>query len=262
MSGDSSAFDAIRRAPNLTAGLIEALESRITSGDLAPGQRLPTEQAIVSATGVSRTVVREALASLRARGLITTRQGLGAFVAEAAPVRTFAIDAERLESIDDVLQVLELRLSIEVEAAALAAERRDPEGLDRIEAAQAAFLAAISAPGADAETVGLGEDVTFHRAILAATGNAYFARVFDVFNVVIPRQRLLVAALSQPERERHLRRVGQEHDAILAAIRAGDAAAARRAMRVHLTRSRDRHAALRSEAKVPRRSLRPPHGRG
>jgi DNA-binding FadR family transcriptional regulator len=251
MSGDSSAFAAIRKAPNLTAGLVETLEAQIASGDLGPGQRLPTEQAIVNATGVSRTVVREALASLRARGLITTRQGLGAFVAETMPARSFAIDAEKLESIGDVLQVLELRLSIEVEAAGLAAERRDPAGLARIEAAQAAFLAAISAPGADAETVGLGEDLAVHRAILAATGNAYFAKVFDVFNVVIPRQRIPVAALSQAERERHLRRVGQEHEAILAAIRAGDAAAARRAMRVHLTRARDRYAALRMEAKAP-----------
>lgn len=249
MSGDSATFGAIRKAPNLTAGLVETLEAQIASGDLGPGQRLPTEQAIVTATGVSRTVVREALASLRARGLITTRQGLGAFVAETVPARAFAIDAEKLQSIGDVLQVLELRLSIEVEAAALAAERRDPEQLARIEAAQAAFLAAISAPGADAETVGLGEDLALHRAILAATGNAYFARVFDVFNVVIPRQRIPVAALSQGERERHLRRVGQEHEAILAAIRTGDAAAARRAMRVHLTRARDRYAALRSEAK-------------
>src|SRR5206468_10934417 len=66
--------------------------------------RSPTEQAIVNATGVSRTVVREALASLRARGLITTRQGLGAFVAETVPARSFAIDAEKLESIGDVLQ--------------------------------------------------------------------------------------------------------------------------------------------------------------
>ncbi|MFE0759347.1 FadR/GntR family transcriptional regulator [Inquilinus sp. NPDC058860] len=250
MSADSAAFGAIRKAPNLTAGLVETLEARIVSGDLGPGQRLPTEQAIVSATGVSRTVVREALASLRARGLITTRQGLGAFVAETAPARSFAIDAEKLESIGDVLQVLELRLSIEVEAAGLAAERRGPEELERLEAAQAAFLAAISAPGADAETVGLGEDLAVHHAILAATGNAYFAKVFDVFNVVIPRQRIPVAALSQAERERHLRRVGQEHQAILAAISAGDAAAARRAMRLHLTRARDRYAALRSEAKA------------
>ncbi|MDR6291582.1 MULTISPECIES: FadR/GntR family transcriptional regulator [Inquilinus] len=250
MSRDPAAFGAIRKAPNLTAGLIETLVAQIESGDLAPGQRLPTEQAIVSATGVSRTVVREALASLRARGMITTRQGLGAFVAETALPRSFSIEPDKLESIADVLQVLELRLSIEVEAAGLAAERRDPAGLERIEAAQAAFLAAISAPGADAETVGLGEDLAVHRAILAATGNAYFARVFDVFNVVIPRQRIPVAALSQTERERHLRRVGQEHEAILAAIRAGDATAARRAMRVHLTRARDRYAALRSEVKA------------
>ena len=61
-------FDTIQQAPNLRSGLVDTLVAQIESGDLAPGQRLPTEQEIVAATGVSRTVVREALASLRARG--------------------------------------------------------------------------------------------------------------------------------------------------------------------------------------------------
>ena len=70
---DTAFFDAIQQVPNLRSGLVDALAAQIESGDLAPGQRLPTEQAIMTQTGVSRTVVREALAALRARGLITTR---------------------------------------------------------------------------------------------------------------------------------------------------------------------------------------------
>ncbi len=118
-------FDRIEQAPNLTAGLIDTLVSQIESGELAPGQRLPTEQAIVTATGVSRTVVREALASLRARGLITTRQGLGAFVAESATPRSFSIDSKA--GLADALRIYELRLGIEAEAASLAAVRRTEE---------------------------------------------------------------------------------------------------------------------------------------
>jgi GntR family transcriptional regulator, transcriptional repressor for pyruvate dehydrogenase complex len=67
---------------SLTHVLIERLTAQITSGELAPGAQLPTEQELIAATGVSRTVVREAVAALRAEGLVITRQGVGAFVAE------------------------------------------------------------------------------------------------------------------------------------------------------------------------------------
>src|SRR5689334_7686210 len=94
-----SPFKAIRQTPNLTAELVDQLVSQIETGALSPGQRLPTEQSIVQATGVSRTVVREALASLRARGMITTRQGLGAFVATEPARKTFSIAPSDLDSI-------------------------------------------------------------------------------------------------------------------------------------------------------------------
>src|SRR5712672_943199 len=66
----------------LTHELVERLTAEIVSGKLPPGARLPTEQEMIAATGVSRTVVREAVAALRAEGLVVTRQGAGAFVAE------------------------------------------------------------------------------------------------------------------------------------------------------------------------------------
>ena len=86
----------------------------------------------MAAMGVSRTVVREAVAALRAEGLVTTRQGSGAFVAADASRVPFRIDPEGLSSIGDVLEVMELRLAVEVEAAALAAERITPERLAAI----------------------------------------------------------------------------------------------------------------------------------
>ena len=110
---------------------------------LAPGARLPTEQELMAAMGVSRTVVREAVAALRAEGLVTTRQGSGAFVAADASRVPFRIDPDGLSSIGDVLEVMELRLAIEVEAAALAAERITPERLSPIARALRAIEAAI-----------------------------------------------------------------------------------------------------------------------
>ena len=223
-------FDAIPQAPNLRSGLVNTLIAQIESGDLAPGQRLPTEQEIVAATGVSRTVVREALASLRARGLITTRQGLGAFVAKDPPPRTFSILPDDLESIDEVLRVLELRMGIEVEAAGLAAERRSDDALRQMNSRLDALDAAVRAGSA-----GLEEDFGFHRAILAATQNANFTRLFDTFgSAMVPRQWTRLDRMTDTEREKYLARMQHEHRAILAAIEARDVNAARRAMRSHL----------------------------
>src|SRR5215471_21452847 len=92
----------------LSRGLFEQLAEQIKSGRLAPGERLPTEQELTRAARVSRTVVREAVAALRAEGLVVTRQGVGAFVSAAPQHAPFRIDPERLESLDDILNVMEL----------------------------------------------------------------------------------------------------------------------------------------------------------
>lgn len=237
-------FDAIQQAPNLRSGLVDTLVAQIESGDLAPGQRLPTEQEIVTATGVSRTVVREALASLRARGLITTRQGLGAFVAKDPPPKTFSIVPNDLRSIDEVLRVLELRMGVEAEAASLAAKRRTAEDLQRLKARLEAIDTAVAGEGTGSE-----EDFGFHRAIAAATGNPNFTRLFDTFgNAMIPRQWAHFERMGRAERDRHVARMRREHHAIYAAIEAGDSTAAQRAMRTHLTRSYARFEELRDAA--------------
>jgi GntR family transcriptional regulator, transcriptional repressor for pyruvate dehydrogenase complex len=220
-------FDRIEQAPNLTAGLIDTLVSQIESGELTPGQRLPTEQAIVAATGVSRTVVREALASLRARGLITTRQGLGAFVTESATPRSFSMDSKG--GLEDALQVFELRLGIEAEAASLAAVRRTEEDLSRLRAALDAILASRS---------GAEEDFTFHRMMLLAAHNPYFSRVFEVVgSKIIPPRRLRLDEMTVRERGLYMRRLHDEHEAIVTAIARADPVAARNVARSHLRKS-------------------------
>src|SRR5712664_4947663 len=107
----------------LSRQLFEQLAGEIRSGRLAPGARLPTEQALTRAARVSRTVVREAVAALRAEGLVITRQGVGAFVSASPQHAPFRIDPERMESLGDILNVMELRLGVEIESAGLAAER-------------------------------------------------------------------------------------------------------------------------------------------
>lgn len=240
-SGEDPSF-AIQSRQNLRASLAARIEAQIAAGDLLPGQRLPTEQAIMDATGVSRTVVREALATLRAKGLISTRQGLGAFVAEPRGGRSFSIVPRDIESISEVLRVLELRMGIEAEAASLAAERRTEEDLERLDERLAALTAAL-----DAGSAGAAEDYAFHRAILGATHNPYFGSIFDpIESALVPRQFARIESLSPAERRRHARRMQREHRAIVEAIRAGNPGAARSALRKHLTLSAARFAELRA----------------
>jgi DNA-binding FadR family transcriptional regulator len=225
---------------NLTAELVRRLAAEIRAGRLNPGDRLPTEQALMRQAGVSRTVVREAVSALRAEGLVTTRQGVGAFVADPSARGQVRIDPAEMRSLTDVLQVIELRIAIECEAAGLAAERRDDASLSRIDAAAEAFARAV-----DAGDSAVAQDLEFHRAIFAATGNGFFPRFLEFLGpMLIPRQTIRPYLEDEAARTAYLSRVREEHARIAAAISAGQASAARSAMRRHLSASRDRYARL------------------
>ena len=116
---------------SLTSMLIEAVTERIQSGQYKRGDQLPTEKDMIEEFGVSRTVVREAIANLKASGLVSTHQGKGAFVLDEG-VRSFRISEDKLALAEEVLEALEVRIAIESEAAALAARRRTPEQLAAI----------------------------------------------------------------------------------------------------------------------------------
>src|SRR5271170_7612634 len=158
-------LDAPRR---LTAELVARLTADITSGKLKPGAQLPTEQEMIAATGVSRTVIREAVAALRADRLVITRQGVGAFVADQVR-RPFRVEFDENSPLREVLNVMELRTGVEIEAAGLAAERAAPTQVKKIADRYAAIAAAI-ARGDGA----VNEDFAFHCAIADATGNPQF----------------------------------------------------------------------------------------
>jgi len=209
----------------------------ITSGRLAPGARLPTEQKLMSAMGVSRTVVREAVATLRAEGLITTRQGIGSFVAQLPTHPLFRIEPGQTESLADALHVMELRTAVETEAAGLAAERATGAQRGAIRHALDAIDAAI-----DRGEAAVGEDFALHAAITDATGNPQFRRFLDFLGrFIIPRASVRIRALNL---RAYLMTFQQEHRAIVAAIDAGSVDQARAAMRQHLVMSRERYRAL------------------
>ncbi len=230
-------------ARKLSRGLFEQLAEQIKSGRLSPGERLPTEQELTRAARVSRTVVREAVAALRAEGLVITRQGVGAFVTATPQQAPFRIDPERMQSLDDILSVMELRLGVEIESAGLAAERATRPQLRAIGAA----LEAIDRAADDGKSA-VDEDLGLHKAIAEATGNPEFARFLQfIGRHLIPRRIVSGLPESMGGRRAYLDLIQEEHRRIYEAIRSRDPKAAREAMRRHLTRSLQRYRRLADE---------------
>jgi len=230
----------LRPPANLTGALVHRLAEEIRAGRLAPGGRLPTEQELMREAGVSRTVVREAVAALRAEGLVVTRQGVGAFVTEHPGEGIFRLASTEAAGLQQVIHILELRLALEVEAAGLAAERRDAMALAALAEAELAFAAAIAEGGDAAEA-----DFALHRAIFAATDNPHFLRFLEgIGRHAIPRRALGLKERGAQERLAYLAQVRAEHARVVEAIRAGDAPTARAAMRAHLEAARERYRRL------------------
>jgi DNA-binding FadR family transcriptional regulator len=220
------------RRGNLAEAVIAELQSRIANGTYTPGQKLPTEQQLCQEFGVSRTVVREAVASLRLGGRLTSRQGLGVFVAEQN-TRTLSFSVGDIADIRSAMQILEIRMPVELEAAALAAARRTPAAIAGIASAYDR-LAALPTTDADEEAQA---DFDFHLAISRATNNAHFPQFLQAVGRDISFDLRMKHSQSRQGRDNYVKRIGREHRAILWAIVEGDAGAARAAMRRHLEES-------------------------
>jgi GntR family transcriptional repressor for pyruvate dehydrogenase complex len=250
-------------AKTLSGTLVESLRTRIVSGDIASGEKLPSEPRLAAEHQVSRTVVREAIARLNLEGLVHTRRGSGSYA--LTPPADDADGAPPLaRSLDDRLALVEYRLALEAEAAALAAARRTPAQLaalaDRLEALGAADGHPASA---------VQHDFAFHRLVAEAAGNRFLLEALDRLGpqmIAMPRGRLDRSKDVRHEGgeqagDRHdggrFTAVVQEHRAVLAALEAQDPLAAAAAMRVHLAGSRRR---LVEESAPPRRPRAPSAG--
>uniref|UniRef100_UPI003C79D2F2 FadR/GntR family transcriptional regulator n=1 Tax=Pseudomonas veronii TaxID=76761 RepID=UPI003C79D2F2 len=222
-----------KRSQGLAHDIVTTLTQRILLGQLAPGEKLPSESAIVGEYGVSRTVVREALSKLQAAGLVETRHGVGTFVLARDQRQGLHLNHDTAVS---VRGILELRLGLETQAAALAALRRSEAQLQHMREALDDYQASLANNDSSVEP-----DVRFHQLIAQATGNTYFTDVIQhLGNSVIPRTRIN----AEERGDTDLMKLGQlanlEHEAILNAIRRQDPDAARAAMLLHLSNSLER----------------------
>ncbi|MBQ0931824.1 FadR family transcriptional regulator [Ideonella sp. 4Y16] len=219
---------ALRVGARLSEQLADALALSIRDGQLSAGQKLPTEQALVERFGVSRTVVREALSRLKTLGLIESRQGSGAYIKTASPQALSQLAFEPDGSLDAVIQMVEVRRALEAESAALAAARRTPQSVKQIRQALQALAKAVR-QGGD----GVQEDVAFHTAIAQASRNPFLLATLAYLNRFL-LDATRVTRANEATRADLEAEVHREHSAIVAAIDAGDVAAARQAGAAHM----------------------------
>ena len=219
---------------NLSARVAAVLLQKIREGGLSPGARLPTENVMAQRFGVSRTVIREAIVSLKAEGVVETRQGSGAFVRRPGLKSAFNIDTFTAESVHHLLRMIEVRRAIDSETAALAAVRRDAQQIDDIRRAMAAIDKAVAAGGD-----GVHEDVEFHLSIARATGNTYWVKLMEMFAPQL-RAAVSVTRANEARRKDFAQAVKLEHQRLVDAIIAGNAVTARAAAANHMERASER----------------------
>jgi DNA-binding FadR family transcriptional regulator len=181
---------------------------------------------------------------LRADRLVVTRQGVGAFVANHVR-RPFRVDFDERSPLREVLNVMELRTGVEIEAAGLAAERASPAQLKKIAEKFNAIQAAI-----DRGESAVDEDFAFHCAIATATGNPQFTRFLEYLGSFIIPRRSIWNDPSTAARRVQLDTFQKEHEQILQAIQAGAVSQARTAMQRHLLNSRQRYQKLAAEHEI------------
>jgi GntR family transcriptional regulator, transcriptional repressor for pyruvate dehydrogenase complex len=234
-----------RGTETLVERMSDALRHAILSGQFPSGSKLPSESRLTVAHGVSRTVVREAIAALRADRMVEARQGAGVFVLEGPPRPPISLQSIDPERVSSTIELLEMRTGVEVEAAGLAALRRSPAQEEAILDRHFAVHEALEAGRPTSEA-----DFALHLAIAAATNNPHFSEFLTLLGEnAIPRAAL---HSDRPEKDSaYMKLIDEEHSRIVTAISNGDESAAREAMRAHLRGSQARYRALlRDQRKV------------
>jgi DNA-binding FadR family transcriptional regulator len=220
-------FREIKRSEHLPIRIAAEIGREIADGRIQPGQKLPTEHLLAQTFGVSRSVVREAIAHLRNEGLVETRQGVGAFATEMQQRQSIRIEPGAPGDRVAFRDLFQVRFALEADAAALAALHHTADDL--------AALDEILAQMTGAEKwgdQGVVADLAFHRAVAVATHNEYFQQFVGF---ITERTHIAInAARAAAVLEEIVEVTIAEHVAIRDAIATGDPMKAKAAMRYHL----------------------------
>ena len=224
-------FKALERDATLTDRVTQQIEDLIVIGHLRPGNRLPPERELAHRFGVSRTVVREAVRALVAKGLLEVRSGSGTIVCSPTAqtlAQTMSLFLRVGQRDLDYRKILEVRRLLEVEIAGLAAERRTEEDLEVMKA-----ILQEAESGGDRDRF-VRTDMAFHSALARATYNELFSVLLDsIADVMITMRQM---AFDIPDA---FTRALRYHRAIFEQVKRGDPEGARQAMREHLVEAED-----------------------
>lgn len=211
----------VRRVP-LADQVAELLMQRIRAGEWELGEKLPGESALGVQLGVGRSTLREAVRQLAGRGVLASRQGSGVFVAALDAPEQWDAVLRRV----DITAVLEARIAIEVEAAALAAQRRTPA---QLRAMRSALAGRVSHRG-DVEAH-VAADIEFHRSVVVAAGNPVLIEIFDAMT---PQVRIAMVDMLRIRKDVEDDADQQAHVDIVDAVAARHSATAATCARKHL----------------------------
>lgn len=205
------------------------IEKAIKEGRWLPGQQLPAERQLSKELGISRPVLRQALATLAGRGLIEAHHGSGNYVTDRAAEAILAAPLEWLvEHLGLVEQFYEARLAVEPECAALASKRGTAAEIEELGKIVAAADEVVNGDG-ESVVAFIGLDIDFHATVARMAGNPFLYRMLDA--IIHPETDLRHVLHRLP---RHLPIAQERHKRILEAIRSGDSEGARLAMRAAL----------------------------
>jgi GntR family transcriptional regulator, transcriptional repressor for pyruvate dehydrogenase complex len=220
-------FETLLRENTLSQRVVRQLETLLTGTQLQPGDRLPAERELARQFGVSRTVIREAVAALVAKGLLEVAAGSGTIIRRPSAdfvAQSLALYLRSGQPHLDYANVHEARRTLEVEIAGLAAARRTDADLQQMQALLEAMATQYDTPD-----LYIANDVAYHRALALATHNPLFPLLLDsIVDIMLEVRRL---GLRVP---RNFESGKNHHQAIFEQVRAGNSEEARHAMLAHL----------------------------
>jgi GntR family transcriptional repressor for pyruvate dehydrogenase complex len=230
----SSAFDTAVKVDCVADDIAQQLREQILNETISVGKRLPTEQMLGTQFGVSRNIVRDAIARLKEMGLVETRHGVGTFVKGDAEQTRAEASTDGLMALLPLMHLYHMRLELETGAAALAATHRSQTQLDQIRAA----LSALMRAGDEWEQASKAT-FDFHKVLTEATQNPF---IISTHHHLASSTRDAIRTLRlRATDEQCIADILAEHEAIFQAIEMRDAKLARQAMRAHLERGMTRY---------------------